>query len=188
MKPQVYGAVMNNKKGVFNEPGTVRFERLLPGSAERVWEYLTRSELKAKWLSAGDVETEVGGKVVREFNHTRLSPEEDPWPEKYKDLKDEDTSRGVVTQCKAPHLLSYTWGEGDGTGSEIIFELFTEGNKVRLVLTHRQLPDEKEVQLGVGAGWHTHLGILIDLLEGNTPRGFCKVHMSLEKEYEVLLS
>jgi hypothetical protein len=57
-----------------------------------------------------------------------------------------------------------------------------------LVLTHRQLPDEKEVQLGVGAGWHTHLGILIDLLEGNTPRGFCKVHMSLEKEYEVLLS
>ncbi|WP_428234920.1 SRPBCC family protein [Gracilimonas sp.] len=179
---------MNNKKGVFTEPGTVRFERLLPGPAERVWEYLTRSELKAKWLSAGDVETEVGGKVTHEFNHTRLSPEEDPWPEKYKDLKEGDTSHGVVTQCKPPHLLSYTWAEGDGTGSEVTFELFPEGEKVRLVLTHRQLPDEKEVQLGVGAGWHTHLGILIDLMEGNTPQGFWKVHMPLEKEYEKLLS
>lgn len=180
---------MNDKKGVFTEPGTVRFERILPGPAERVWKYLTQSELKAKWLSAGDVETEVGGKVEHQFDHPRLSPEDDPFPEKYKDLEAGDSSHGIVTQCEPPHLLSYTWAEGDGTGSEVTFELFPEdNNKVKLVLTHQQLPDEKEVQLGVGAGWHTHLGILIDVLEGKTPKGFWKVHMPLEKEYERLLS
>ena len=142
---------MNDKKGVFTEPGTIRFERILPGPAERIWEYLTKSELKAKWLSAGDVEATVGGKVEHHFDHTRLSPEDDPFPEKYKALEAGDSSHGVVTQCDPPRLLSYTWAEGDGTGSEVTFELFAEeNNNIRLVLTHRQLPDEKEVQLGVG--------------------------------------
>jgi uncharacterized protein YndB with AHSA1/START domain len=57
---------MNKKYGIFPEPGTVQFERLLPGPPKRIWDYLTKSEFKAKWLSAGDVEPHVGGKV--EFN------------------------------------------------------------------------------------------------------------------------
>ena len=32
---------------------TVRFERLLPGPIERVWEYLTDSDRRATWLAAG---------------------------------------------------------------------------------------------------------------------------------------
>jgi hypothetical protein len=36
----------------------------------------------------------------------------------------------------------------------------------------------------VGAGWHTHLEILADRLEGKEPQGFWKVHMPLEEEYE----
>jgi hypothetical protein len=30
--------------GVLIEPGTIRFERILPGPIERVWDYLTDSE------------------------------------------------------------------------------------------------------------------------------------------------
>ena len=33
---------------------TIRFERMLPGPIERVWEYITESDKRAKWLCAGD--------------------------------------------------------------------------------------------------------------------------------------
>ena len=38
------------------DPQTIRFERLLPGPIERVWEYLTQPDLQRTWLaeSAGD--------------------------------------------------------------------------------------------------------------------------------------
>lgn len=33
------------------DPQTVRFERLLPGPIERVWEYLTKPDLQKSWLA-----------------------------------------------------------------------------------------------------------------------------------------
>ena len=41
---------------------TVRFERMLPGPIERVWEYLTDAEKRATWLCGGETESQVGGK------------------------------------------------------------------------------------------------------------------------------
>jgi hypothetical protein len=38
------------------ESQTVRFERLLPGPVERVWEYLTRPDLQRTWLAESAVE------------------------------------------------------------------------------------------------------------------------------------
>ena len=35
-------------------PNTVRIQRLLPGPMERVWAYLTDSELRRQWLAAGE--------------------------------------------------------------------------------------------------------------------------------------
>ncbi|MGM0458941.1 MAG: SRPBCC domain-containing protein, partial [Bacteroidota bacterium] len=74
---------MSKQYGTFPEPGTIQFERLLPGPAERIWDYLTQSQLKAKWLSAGDVEPRIGGKVEFRFNHKILSEKDDPIPKKY---------------------------------------------------------------------------------------------------------
>ena len=39
--------------GVLTEPATLTIQRFLPGPVERVWAYLTESDLRRKWLAAG---------------------------------------------------------------------------------------------------------------------------------------
>lgn len=175
------------KFGTFTEPGTIRFERLLPGPIERVWSYLTESEKRGKWLATGKMELRVGGKVELNFYHPNLSEEDDPIPEKYKHHEEGSSMTGEITRIDPPRLLSYTWGEESGSDSEVTFELTPKGEKVLLVLTHRNLGDNREVLIGVGAGWHTHLDILSDNLQGNAPKGFWSVHTPLEKKYEARL-
>ncbi len=180
---------MNTRHGIFPEPGTIRFERLLPGPVERIWDYLTKSELKAQWLSAGDVEPRMGGKVEFKFKHSDLSESDEPIPEKYKHMQDGTYFEGRVTEWDPPNRLSYTWGEGAGEESEVTYELIPQkNNKVLLILTHVRLGDDPTVLISVGAGWHTHLGILIDRLEGNKTKGFWTVHNQMELEYSELMN
>ena len=51
-KPEAYGAL--------TEPTTLKIQRMLPGPIERVWAYLTESELRCKWLAAGEMEMKAG--------------------------------------------------------------------------------------------------------------------------------
>ena len=46
--------------GVLTEPSTLTVQRLLPGPIERVWGFLTQSDLRRQWLAAGDMTMEVG--------------------------------------------------------------------------------------------------------------------------------
>ena len=46
--------------GVLTEPTTLKIQRLLPGSIERVWAYLTDSDLRRQWLAAGEMEMKAG--------------------------------------------------------------------------------------------------------------------------------
>src|SRR5271156_3635665 len=46
--------------GVLTEPATLNIRRLLPGPIERVWAYLTESELRRQWLAAAQMEMKVG--------------------------------------------------------------------------------------------------------------------------------
>lgn len=177
-----------NNYGTFIESGIIQFERLLPGPIERVWAYLTESDKKAKWLAAGDIEPRVGGEVELRFKHDNLSPKDDPIPEKYKHLKEGTYFTGRVTKYDPPHLLSYTWGEETGDESEVTFELTPEGDEVRLTLTHRRLGDDRDTLISVASGWHTHLGILINRLNEQEPKGFWTVHNRMEKEYEKRLT
>lgn len=162
---------------------TVRFERLLPGPIERVWSYLVEGEKCAKWLRGGATELRVGGHVDMHFHNASLSAAEDiERPEKYKDLPEKMSFSGKVTLCEPPSVLAHTWEFGD-EASEICFELQQQGDKVRLILTHRKLEEEDSV-LSAIAGWHTHLDILTDVLEGREPRPFWKTHTALEAQYE----
>ena len=154
--------------GVALEPGTVRFERQLPGPIERIWAYLTDSEMRGKWLASGPMEPRVGGKVEFVFRHAELSPIQDERPAQF--TQDEVHSTGCVTRYDPPHLLSFTWGEGE-TPSEVTFELTPQGNEVLLVLTHRKLANRAEM-VEVAGGWHTHLGVLVDQANGRVPRPF----------------
>ncbi len=162
---------------------TVRFERLLPGPIERVWSYLIDSDKRALWLCGGDTELEVGGHVELHFNNALLSgPDDIEPPEKHRSVAGKVSFSGTVTRCEPPHLLAHTWDFKD-EASEVCYELEEQGDKVRLVLTHRKL-DTDDMVLSVSGGWHTHLDILVDVLAGRPSRPFWKTHTALEAEYE----
>ena len=176
---------MNASYATVIAPLTVRIERLLPGPIERVWSFLTESELRGRWLASGEMELKSGGSVEHVFNNSELTENDIAAPAKY--AKEAGTVRmhGRLLACEPPRLLAYTWGESEDA-SEVRFELSPQGDKVHLVLTHSCLPNREEM-LSVAGGWHTHLGILLDRLEGREPAGFWKTHARLEAEYEKLI-
>jgi hypothetical protein len=51
------------------------------------------------------------------------------------------------------------------------------------VLTHRGLADRKML-VSVSSGWHSHLAILGDVLNGKEPRPFWSTVTKMEDEYE----
>ncbi|MEN0038065.1 MAG: SRPBCC family protein [Cellvibrio sp.] len=171
-----------NDYGVLTAPDTLRLERILPGPIERVWQYLTNSDKRATWLAAGNVEQQVGGKVDHTFRNSQLSPENDIPPPKYSDCAGDVSMLGKVTACEPLRLLSYIWNAGSDAESEVSFELEQQQDRVKLIVTHRRLNNAAE-RLSVAGGWHTHLNILRDILQGKTPQGFWRVHTQLEKDY-----
>lgn len=168
-----------NDYGTLTAADTVRIERLLPGPIERLWSYLTESEKRSAWMAAGTMELRPGGRVEHIFRHSELTGGDDPVPEKYRKFDPEVRSAGEVLECDPPRLLSYTWD----AGSQVRFELTAQGDRVLLVVTHSRLPDRDET-VSVAAGWHSHLDLLRELLEGRTPTHFWSRHMRLEDEYE----
>ena len=168
--------------GVVPEARTLRLQRVLPGPIERVWAYLTELEKRGKWLARGPMELRVGGRVELNFRNAELSPHKETPPDRYRN-RGAGSLRGRITRCDPPRLLSYTWNEDSDTPSEVTFELTPQGADVLLVLTHRRLGD-RAAMLSVAGGWHTHLGILIDHMNGREPRPFWSTYASLEAEYE----
>lgn len=171
-----------NDYGVVTEPGTLRLERVLPGPIERVWAYLTDSEKRGKWLAPGEMDLRVGGRTELKFRNSDLSPKAEPTPDRYKQYEGV-SFQGRITRCEPPRVLSYTWGEAWGQDSEVTFELTPRGAEVIMVLTHRRLVG-RDTMVSVASGWHTHVGILIDMLNEREPAGFWSTHARLEAEYE----
>ena len=66
------------------EKGSVRFERVLPGPVERVWEYLTDPKLRSSWLAEGVLDLRVGGAVELVFHRVALTPHGEEVPAKYR--------------------------------------------------------------------------------------------------------
>jgi uncharacterized protein YndB with AHSA1/START domain len=169
--------------GTLVSPGTVRFERTLPGPIERVWAYLTESEKRSRWLASGEMELRVDGRVDLRFRHADLSPIPAPTPERFAASASGSSLRGTVTSCEPPHRLAFTWGEGEERPSEVTFELEAVGAEVRLTVTHRALADDPAVWANVGGGWHTHLAILEDRLGGGIPEPFFAAFERIEATY-----
>ena len=165
------------------DESTVRFERLLPGPIERVWSYLVEGDKRAQWLCGGDAQPEVGGHIDLEFNNATLSgPDDIEPPEKYRNVAGPVSFGGKVTRYDPPRVFAHTW-EFHDEASEVCYELEERGDKVHLVLTHRKLHTDETV-LSVSGGWHNHLDILVDILDGRQPRPFWKTHLALEAEYQ----
>lgn len=141
---------MNRSQGESFRVLAVRFERLLPGSPERVWQYLTDCSRLSAWFGAdGTIEAREGGAVRFMGGHIR----------------------GVVTQWQPPRRLAYTWnvftpGEAESAYPEsyLTFALERSGAEVRLTLVHLPILERFEKQNMMG--WHTYLDILADTVHG----------------------
>ncbi|HEX3467979.1 MAG TPA: SRPBCC family protein [Candidatus Elarobacter sp.] len=142
--------------GALLDAHTIRFERELPGPIERVWAYLTESDLKATWIAPGDVPSEIGGERTTTWEGEDGAP-----------------GGGLTFRTRVfdpPHVLEYDWIELSAPGgairdSIVRFELAANGDRVRLTLTHRALPTESYTT--ITAGWHAHLDTLVAQLDGS---------------------
>jgi uncharacterized protein YndB with AHSA1/START domain len=176
-----------DRRGEVIGPREVRFSRLLPGPIERVWDYITDSDLRGKWLASGPMEPRVGGRVALAFRHADLSPVKEAPPERFRDMHENGHAQVCeILAYEAPRLLKITWGSAGDSPSEVTFELASEGDEVRLVLTHRKLAHRGEM-VNVSSGWHAHLAILEDNLAGRPPRPFWSTWIGEETAYEALL-
>jgi uncharacterized protein YndB with AHSA1/START domain len=175
----------NDQYGTFNGPGEVRIVRLLPGPVERIWDYLTVPEKRARWICGGVLEPKPGGKVEFAMHHKNLAPHETP-PLEYARVQDPGvTFDGKVLRCEPPTLLVITFGSDD---SVVTFELTPHGRQVRLVLTHRTEGAGERAELGnYASGWHTHLGLLFAGLNGSPRPPFWATHAKLKTHYDTVL-
>jgi uncharacterized protein YndB with AHSA1/START domain len=169
------------QSGVVTEAGAVRFERRLPAKVERVWDYLTRSELRRKWFAGGDMELREDGPLTFVFRNSELAGEGEETPEPYRQYEGAEMT-GRVLRSEPPRLLVHSWDEADGSASEVRWELTADGDSTRLVLVHRRLADAAAMR-DVAGGWHTHLALLEDLLAGRPPRPFWANHAEAEAAY-----
>ena len=170
-----YGEILEN--------GDLKFERLLPGPIERVWSWIADSDKRAEWLCGGG-DTDRPGTISFEFNHNNLTPHDDPFPEKYKEMEDGISFQIEVTKVDPPYYMAWYWPTDFGANSEIEITLKEEGDQVRLILIQRGYHTEEDLTGSCG-GWHTHLDIMADKLNGKTPKAFWEKHERLAKEYSV---
>lgn len=172
----------NEQLGEFRGQGEVRIVRTLPGPIERIWEYLTDPEKRARWFAGGPMEQKNGGKVELFFQHKNIAPNEEP-PEQYKKVHETGfTMPGTVLRWEPPRVLSYTFDDN----SDVTFELTPEGKNVVLVLTHRSHGDDLPFVVGYASGWHSHVALLISILEDAARPPFWSTHAKLKLEYEKL--
>ena len=166
--PDAYGELI--------EPTTLKIQRLLPGPIERVWAYLTDSDLRSQWLASGEMAMQAGAPFELVWRNTELT---DPPGQKPEGFGDEHRMQSVITELDPPRRLAFTWNNSGG----VSFELEPEGDDVLLTVIHRHLPDRNMLTM-VAAGWHAHLDVLVARAKGQAPAPFWDVWVRLRKEYD----
>jgi uncharacterized protein YndB with AHSA1/START domain len=150
---------------------TIRLERLLDAPAETVWRYLTEAELRSQWFMGG-TDAKPGGEFDLLVDHDNLSEDEVPYPESYAASKGMTWTEKVL-RFEPPRLLETSFQSGrNGT---VTFELFPEGGKTRIVVTHSGIVSPVGAQ-DFGSGWNSHLTVLQERLAGRRVRNFWALH------------
>jgi uncharacterized protein YndB with AHSA1/START domain len=133
----------------FGKVPLVRFERVLSGPIERVWEFLADTKRLPEWFGEGAIEPKAGGAVTLMGGHVR----------------------GIVSQWEPPHRLAYSWnvfnpGETCSPYQESYLTIILEprGSEVLLTLTHLPVLERFEKQNAMG--WHTYLDMLTAAVKG----------------------
>jgi uncharacterized protein YndB with AHSA1/START domain len=155
----------------------IRLERLLDAPPETVWRYLTKADLRQQWFMGGTDAT-----ASSEFellnDHDNLSEDAVPYPESYAPYKGKVWSEKVI-RFDPPRLLETTF-QGGKNGA-VTYELQPEGEKTRLVLTHRGIVSGTGAQ-DFGGGWNSHLTVLQEKLAGRSIKNFWALHARSREE------
>jgi uncharacterized protein YndB with AHSA1/START domain len=148
----------------------VRLERTYEASPAEVWAAVTDPASIKRWLFAEAIlEPRVGGRA--EF--------------RWSDAGD-DAATGSVLVWDPPRLLELSWAEQDA-GSIVRIELEPLGSGTLLVLDHSGIALERTAT-GLGAGWHSHLVALGELLAGSdaVEDRWWSLYQSVRPRYEEL--
>ena len=166
-KPSAYGQLV--------EPTVLKIERLLPGPVERVWDYLTKSELRRQWLASGDMDLTPGTEFEFVWRNDELT---DPPGKRPEGMGAENRMVCRILDVDPPRRLFISWG----VQSDVLFELTAKGADTLLTLTHRR-PPNRDVLLSVSAGWHAHIDVMEAKLAGRTPGPHWDNWVRLRAEY-----
>ena len=170
--------------GEITEGGAIRFVRILPGPITRVWAWLTEPNKRARWLAGGEIGQVAGAKITFEFDNSSITPHEDDLPPEEYAGAGNTVMEGRVITCEPPHLFVMSWPGKDGVDTSVTMRLEeAEGGKVRLELVHAGIPSWSDL-IGVSAGWHVHLYIMVAHMENRVPEPFWVTHTASEVEYE----
>lgn len=163
-------------------PQEIEFRRTFNADAAKVWEFLVDPEKRKLWFCGGSTDRHVGGEIVFEFDHRRLS--ESAPPEKYSD-EEIATHRGEILEYDPPRRLAFTWFESAGDESSTVeITLRSLGDHTtELHLVHKGVTG-RELLVGVLAGWHGHFDLLAEVLAGPRKTDFWLRDQQLEAEYE----
>lgn len=112
-----------NKSAPDSEPGVVQLERIFNAGVKQVWQAITdKDQMKQWYFDLPEFRAEVGF----EFRFPGKGSEGADYMHHCK-----------VLEAEPFRKLSYSWKyEGQGGNSTVSFELFEEGDKTKLVLTH----------------------------------------------------
>ena len=159
------------------QPATLRIERLLPGTRERVWEYLTQSDLRRQWLAAGDMDMEEGSSFELVWRNDELT---DPPGERPASFSGgEQRMHNQIVECDPPRKLTITW---NGSGN-VTFELAQRGDDVLLTLVHRRLSDRSSLMMH-SAVLNVHLDLLVARVAAEKPEPFWDSFTRLVADYD----
>jgi uncharacterized protein YndB with AHSA1/START domain len=152
-------------------PDAIRLERMLDAPPQTVWRYLTEAELRGHWFMGG-TDAKPGSEFDLLVDHDKLSDEDVPYPESYAAFKGAVWSEKVI-RFEPPRLLETSFQSGkNGT---VTYELFPDGERTRLVLTHSGIESGTGAQ-DFGSGWNSHLTVLQERLAGRSVRDFWALH------------
>jgi uncharacterized protein YndB with AHSA1/START domain len=152
-------------------PDAIRLERLLDAPVDTVWRYLTEAELRRTWFMGGTDATP-GGEFELIVDHDNLSEDDVPYPESYAASKGLRFTEKVI-RFEPPRLLETSF-QGGKNGT-VTYELFADGNRTRLVLTHGGIASPVGAQ-DFGSGWNSHLTVLAERLAGRSVKDFWALH------------
>ncbi len=168
----------NERHGVLSPDRTLRIQRRLPGPIERVWSYLTDSDLRRQWLASGTMPLQAGASFELVWRNDELSNSAAERPDGF---AAESRATCQFIEVDPPRRMRYIW---PGVG-EVSMELEADGGDVLLTLTHRQLVGERLI-LNVSAGWHAHLALLVARLENTEAPSLWATWKKVRSEYEAL--